>query len=89
MQLPNTITSIGEKQDNWLKIVFPSASNPRNIRDAMFMNDAIFIRGKNEIDTTSLIKFEDCHSIVRVYRDIFLTYDREIKSWVLLRIIVP
>ena len=89
LNMDNTITRVSERQDNKAKIVFPSTSNSNNIKDAMFMFDSDLIKDRNKINTSSLIRFGNFHSIIRVYRDIFLTYHHSTRSWVLLRIIVP
>ena len=83
----NTITKVTGEQNNWITTLFPSASNPRNISNAMFKYDWDFIKCKSMMDTDDLMEF-DYYSVVRVYRDIFLAYDYNINSWILVRILV-
>ena len=89
----NTVTKVNERQEGWLTTLFPSASNPKNITDAVFKYDGLFrahlMKDGNKIDTRKFIEFEYNHSVIRVYRDIFLAFDKNTKSWVLLRIFVP
>ena len=85
----NTITKVNEKQDNGLKAIFPSISSPTNIKNAVFKYCDYLMKNGNKLDTSKLIKFYEDYSVIRVYRDIFLAYDRETNSWVLIRIIVP
>ena len=85
----NSVSKVNKWQIDDLATFFPSTSNPKNIKEAMFKYVNYLIKDGNEIETRKLIKFDWHHSVIRVYRDIFLVYDREKKSWVLLRIIVP
>ena len=41
----------------------------------------------NKIDASKFIRFDGNYSIVRVYKDIFLAYDKGTKSWILIRLI--
>ena len=90
----NSVTKISEGQRDSLTAIFPSASNPKNIKDAVFkyyrgLFDNDFIKCGNWININDLIKFEDYYSVVRIYKDIFLACDRKTESWVLVRILVP
>lgn len=79
----------GKKRDKYLKGIFPSSSDSTNLSNAAFRyGKRLMIKGK-KIYTETPIKFGDYGSIIRVYRDIFLLFDRIIMSWVLSRIVVP
>lgn len=54
---------------------------------SIFKYGNYLVKGETMINTRGLITFEYNYSIVRVYRDIFLAYDMNTKSWVLIRII--
>ena len=86
--MDNTVTKVGEGQSNFLSIIFPSTANSKNINDAIFKCWSKLMKDGNKIKTKKLIRFQDYYSVVRVYRDIFLAYDKKTWSWVLLRIIV-
>lgn len=85
----NTITKINERQDYGSTTIFSSTSDPQNIINAVFKHGNYLMKGGNMIHTDKLIEFDNYYSIIRVYRDIFLVYDNDIMSWVLLRIITP
>ena len=85
----DTVTKVNGEQDNTLTAIFPSTSDPKNISNAVSKHNGDIVRDGNKIDTTELIKFETCYSVVRVYGDVFLAYDEKTHSWVLLRIITP
>ena len=85
----DTITKVNEKQNGWFTILFPSSSSPRNIKDAVFKYWDDLMKDGNKIDTRKLIDPDPDYSVIRVYRDIFLAYDRNTQSWYLLRILVP
>ena len=78
---------------NYLTALFPSYFNPKSVKDAAFVYCSLFeednylAKDGEWIDTNHLIGF-DCHSTIRVYKNIFLTYDKNTESWVLVRIIV-
>ena len=85
----NSVTEVSEKQDNYLTTLFPSTSSPSNIKDAVLKYDSNLIKGGNKINTNDLIEFQDYYSVVRIYKDIFLTFDTKTNSWVLVRIVTP
>ena len=87
LNMDNTITKLSERQDYGLTILFPLASNPENINNAIFKYCDLMKYG-NKIDISHLIRFGN-YSVIRVYRDIFLVYEWNIESWVLVRIVVP
>ena len=88
LNMDNTVTKVNEKQDTWPTTLFPLTSDPKNIKDVVFMYGNSLMKGENMINTSKLIKFI-CYSVIRVYRDIFLAYDCNTKSWVILRLIIP
>lgn len=85
----NTIIKVNEGRDNYLTTLFPSISNPKNIRSGVSKYEGKLIKDGNMIDTSALMGFERNYSVARVYKDIFLVYDTKTKSWVLVRILVP
>ena len=87
LNMDNTVTLVGGGQDYALTTLLPSSSNPKSLKDAVFVFYNSLVRAEKKIDTGHLIKFSG-DSLVRVYRDIFLAYDYNIESWVLVRIIV-
>ena len=85
----NTITEVDEKEDDCFTALFPSTSSPRNIKDAVFEYGDVLVKNGYYLKTSKLMRFDYCHSVIRVYRDVFLAYDIITKSWVLLRIVTP
>ena len=83
----NTVTKVNG-ENGCLEALFPSASNPKNIKDALFKYNDNLVKNGNKLDTSKLINFSG-HSVIRIYRDIFLTFDLSTNSWVILRIVVP
>lgn len=84
----NSVEKMGEKQNNSLRVIFPSLSNPKNMADAVFKCEYEFVKQGNRIDTSHLIKLNG-RSVVRLYKDIFIACDEITKSWILIRISVP
>ena len=84
----DSVIKVNERQDGYLTTIFLSSSNPKNIRGDMFKYGDVLMKNGKKIDTSHLIEFEANYSIVRVYRDIFLVYDSNVNSWVLVRIFV-
>lgn len=84
-----TITKIRGGQNNWISAIFPSASNPNNIADTVFKYGCVLIKGRNRIDTTNLIELGGHHSVVRIYKDIFLAYNGNANEWALVRMVTP
>ena len=89
LDMDNTLVKVNGKQNDGLIALFPSGSDPKDISNAVFKYGLKLMKGKNEISTGSLVKFNDWYSVVRIYRDIFLAYDVNVKSWVLVRLITP
>ena len=85
----NSVTKVSEGTRLSLSAIFPSTSNPSDINDAMFKRCSNLIKDGNMIKTDDLIRFKSRCSVVRIYKDIFLAYDCNTKSWVLVRILVP
>lgn len=69
--------------------IFPSNSDPEDIDRAIFRFGRDLVQNREKIDIRHLIQLDWDRSIVRIYRDIFLAYDRKTESWVLLRVFVP
>ena len=85
----NTVKKVNKKQYEFLSVMFPSRSNPKNIKDAIFKHGYYLIKNGNEINKSKLTGLNPYCSVIRIYKDIFLVYDIKTSSWVLLRIIVP
>ena len=88
LNMDDTITSIDNRQDHWPWAVFPSASNPKNISDAVFTYGRNLRRRERRIHITNLVELYGYYSLIRVYRDIFLAYDLSTESWCLIRLVV-
>ena len=94
LNMDDTVTKVGEGQNGSLKALFPSISNPKSVKDGVFMyydyhgDRSYLVKDGKKIDVSPLIKSTD-DSTIRVYKDIFLTYDKNTESWVLVRILVP
>ena len=87
----NTDNSVDglERQSSLLTTVLPSGSNPANIRRAALRYcNYLMYRGR-KVEFKIPFRFESFHSVIRIYRDIFLLYDCNTSSWVLTRIIIP
>ena len=69
--------------------ILPSNSNSKNITDAVFLCHNSIILGEKTIEVKQMNALCEGHSLVRIYKDVFLVYNKEIKSWVLIRIFVP
>ena len=85
----NSITKVNGEQYSPLRTLFPTTSDPKNIKNAVFKYGSCIMRDGKKIDTSHVIDFGWYYSVIRVYRDIFLAYDRKTWSWVLIRIVVP
>ena len=70
--------------------IFPSSSDPENLEKAAFRyNNYFVIKGVGDVCVNGPIELESKQSIVRVYRDIFILFDRKLCKWVFSRIIIP
>ena len=81
----DTVTKIYERHDYGIKAVFPSSSNPKDIKSAVFSCGNDFIKCGNWLNTSELSCFYN-DSVVRVYKDIFLACGSG--GWCLFRIVV-
>ena len=88
LNIDGTITKVRGRQDNNLSTLFPSLYNPKDMKDAVFKYGSDLMKNENKIIINHLINFA-WGSIVRVYKDVFLTYDHNTKSWVIFRIAAP
>ena len=88
INVDDSVTKIDERQDGCLTTIFPSISSPRNIKNAVLKYWWDLMRNGNKINTNRLIRFDWFYSIIRVYKDIFLSYDNKTMSWVLFRLVV-
>ena len=88
LSMDDTMTRIDNKRDYWPWTVFPSASDPKNISDAVFMYGRNLRRRERKIHITNLVELGGYYSLIRVYRDIFLAYDENTESWCLIRLVV-
>ena len=89
LNMDNSVTKVNEKQYDYVTRIFPSVINPKNITGAMFKYECNIIKDRNRINTDDLIRFGCYYSVIRIYQDIFLVYDENTKSWVILRIVTP
>lgn len=85
----NTLTKVDGRQYHTIIGIFPLASNPNNITDAVFKYGCPLMKNGKKIALKRLIGFDSLYSIVRVFRDVFLAYDKITKSWVVFRLITP
>ena len=88
LNMDNTVTKVNEKQDTWPTTLFPLTSDPKNIKDVVFMYGNSLMKGGNMINTSKLICFGGNYSVVRIFKDIFLAYDDKTNSWVLFKMVV-
>lgn len=88
MNTDYTIERMSGRPTGFLTIVFPLTSNSRNVADVVFMRAGL-VRCENELDISHLINSDWNYPIVRIYRDIFLCYDKSTESWVLFHLITP
>lgn len=75
-----------------LSNVLPSMSHPADLRKAMRLySNGCFYVGADDDKSLAFGPFEyqGGHSIVRLFKDIYLAYDHKKKYWVLVRIDVP
>ena len=90
LNMDNEVTKVNEKQVGLLTVLFPSGTEPTNIRNGVFKySDDTIIKGGSKIDTSHLVDFKGNCPAVRVYRDVFLAYNHNTKSWVLVQISTP
>lgn len=86
LNMDDSVTTMDEKPYSLLTVMFPSNSNPYNINDAGFKCFDIIEKNRKMLNTRNLIRFDGHCSVVRIYRDIFLSYDKNTNSWVLINI---
>ena len=85
----NKVTLLHEVKEGSLTSLFASSTDPSDLSRGVLKYSNYLIKGGNRIDPREPIHFEPCQSIIRIYRDIFLLLDDNIKKWVLSRIITP
>eukprot|EP00766_Chilomastix_caulleryi_P005562 gnl/Chilomastix_caulleri/7116.p1 GENE.gnl/Chilomastix_caulleri/7116~~gnl/Chilomastix_caulleri/7116.p1 ORF type:complete len:128 (-),score=27.40 gnl/Chilomastix_caulleri/7116:93-476(-) len=78
-----------QKQSGFLTNFIPSLTHPMDIGVGLLKYDTHFVFGGREVAPRDPIKLEPNHSLVRIYKDVFIAYDKNIYEWVLTRIIVP
>eukprot|EP00766_Chilomastix_caulleryi_P006825 gnl/Chilomastix_caulleri/952.p1 GENE.gnl/Chilomastix_caulleri/952~~gnl/Chilomastix_caulleri/952.p1 ORF type:complete len:267 (-),score=32.73 gnl/Chilomastix_caulleri/952:182-982(-) len=87
-----SITNIVSENTGYSVIfVIASESEPMNLVKAakLYGNGFFFINGKRGEDIGGPVLYQEYQSIVRLYRNIFMMYNRATDSWVLVRIVVP
>lgn len=89
LNMDNSITELDKILSYGITTLFPSTSNPKNIKHAAFKCRWDFTKDGNKINTGNLITFQENYSVIRIYRDIFLVFDEKTWSWVILRIVTP
>ena len=85
----NTVTKVYGKYGYGFELLFPLTSDSRNIEDATFMHGVDLMKSGKDMSIRRLIRGLERHSVVRVYRDIFLGYSCMFGSWILFRLITP
>ena len=88
LNMDDTVTQVAGEQDYVHRALFPSTSNPKRVRDAVFVFYDCLMKNGKRMNKDNSIKFHH-YSTVRVYRNVFLTYDNNTKSWVLVRVFAP
>lgn len=84
----DTVTKLNDNKGGNLTTIFPSTSNPKSIKNVVFKNGSVLVKHGKGIDTSKLIKFDANYSVIRVYSDIFLVYNKSIEAWCIIRIVV-
>ena len=87
LNMDDTVTQVAKRQSGSLTTLLFSTSNPKSFKDAVFVYGDYLVKDEKEMGTSRLITFHG-DSMVRVYRDIFLTCVKETRSWVLVRVVV-
>lgn len=84
-------TCLLEHNQNYLCVVLPSHSNPNNLEKALklYSDGYFFLEGTKPYKFDGPISFKCNVSIVRLYSDVFLIFDKAEEEWNLVRIIVP
>ena len=82
-------TEVRGRVHKTLTTLLPSAASTRGIRDAVLKCGRSFVRGGARVDAGRLVGLDGWHSVVRVYRDVLLVYDRGAGAWALVRVRVP
>ena len=86
--MDKSVTEMSGGQYSWATTLFPSASDTENISNGVFKDKNCLVKGGNCLDKSGLIKLDWYYSVIRVYRDVLLAHDNEVKLWVLLCILV-
>ena len=85
----NSVSELCGWQSDDLTTILPLSSDPADVRKAALKYwDYLMYRGK-EVEFSTPFRFERFLSVIRIYRDVFLLYDENTKSWILTRIIIP
>ena len=87
LNMNDTVTMLKNKEGGNLTAIFPATSDPTDINSAVFKYGRGIMKYSNKIDTSKQIRFDGNYSIVRVYKDIFLAYNKGTESWILIRLI--
>ena len=74
---------------NNISVLFPSHSNPYDLSLSVFSNSTVYVRNGKELSTDKVAKYNEITCPIRVYKDVFLTYNSADKYWSLMRIVVP
>ena len=85
----NSVGVLGGKQMGGLTVLFPSSTDPTDLGKAVPKYRDYLVCGGKGVEVRRPLWFEADRSIVRIYRDIFLLYNVNTRSWVLARIIIP
>lgn len=89
LNLDNSVTEFyNEFLDSYLIATLPSESDPKNVGNAAFRYDNYLLRNGKIIDIRHVVNLDFYCTIIRIYRDVFMVYDENVKGWALIRITV-
>ena len=75
-------------KDRSLVSILPRSVGGWDVKNAIHKHGCYFVSGDKITLPRKPITFGDGHSIVRVFKDVFLVYDLNVYDWVLCRIII-
>lgn len=86
----NFVATEIEKRElcGYVRSIFPSTDNSENLDKAVFRCLNCIITDKGKISLTAPVTFDWNYSLIRIYKNIFLYYDRNLKEWVISKIVV-
>ena len=84
----NEVIPLYENKEEDLTSLFVSTTHLRDLLKCVLKYDSYFVKEEKQIKFTQPVKLDWCYSIVRVYKDVFMLYDMNMRKWVLSRIII-